>query len=174
MTKARLFGLFLGIVGLAILIGPDLKVFGAEPVGAFLMLMAAVSWAAGTVTIKYFHWTMPIALLTAWQLLLGGIPIVLGALILEQVTVIFSISWQVTIALVFVILVPIIFCQWAWFKIVNIFPATLAAIGTLLIPVVGVFSSALLLGEPIGWQELASLALIVIALAIVMMRAENA
>ncbi len=170
MTKARLLGLVLGISGLAIIIGPDLKVFGSTPVGAFFMLIAALSWAAGTVSIKYYHWTMSIALLTAWQLLLGGIPIVIGALILESVTVIFEISWQVTIALVFVILVPIIFCQWAWFKVVNLFPATLAAIGTLLIPIVGVFSSALLLGESIGFQELASLTLIVIALAIVMIR----
>ena len=169
-TKARLLGLALGISGLAILIGPDLKVFGSAPVGAFFMLAAAVSWAAGTVSIKYYHWTMPIALLTAWQLLLGGIPIVIGALVLEPVTVIFNISWQVTFALAFILLFPIIFCQWAWFKVVDIFPATLAALGTLLIPIVGVFSSALLLGEPIGFQELASLTLIVIALAIVMIK----
>ena len=170
LTKARLLGLALGIAGLAILIGPDLKVFGSSPVGAFFMLAAAVSWAAGTVSIKYYHWTMPIALLTAWQLLLGGIPIVIGALMLEPVTVIFKISWQVTIALAFVILVAIIFCQWAWFKVVDLFPATLAAIGTLLIPIIGVLSSALFLGETIGLQELASLTLIVIALAIVMIR----
>jgi drug/metabolite transporter (DMT)-like permease len=170
VTKARIIGLVLGITGLAILIGPDLKVFGSAPVGAFFMLIAAVTWAAGTVTIKYFHWTMPIALLTAWQLLLGGIPIVIGALIFEPVTVVFRSSWLVVMALIFVILIPIIFCQWAWFKVVDIFPASLAAIGTLLIPVVGVFSSALLLGEPIGFQELASLTLIVIALAIVMIR----
>ena len=170
LTKARLLGLVLGISGLAILIGPDLKVFGSEPVGAFFMLSAAISWAAGTVSIKYFHWTMPIALLTAWQLLLGGIPIVIGALILEPVTIIFTISWQVAMALAFVILVAIIFCQWAWFKVVNLFPATLAAIGTLLIPVVGVLSSALFLGETIGLQELASLTLIAMALAIVMIK----
>jgi drug/metabolite transporter (DMT)-like permease len=46
----------------------------------------------------------------------------------------------------------------------------LAAIGTLLIPVIGVLSSALFLGETIGLQELASLTLIAIALAIVMIR----
>ncbi len=174
LTKARLLGLFLGISGLSILIGPDFKVFGSEPVGAFFMLIAALSWAAGTVSIKYFHWTMPITLLTAWQLILGGIPIVIGALLLESVTVVFRIPWQVTMVMVYIILVPIIFCQWAWFKVVNLFPASLAAIGTLLIPIIGVFSSALLLGESIGLQEVASLTLIVLALAIVMLRPENA
>lgn len=173
LTGGRVLGLVLGISGLAILIGPDLRVFGSEPLGAFFMLAAAISWAGGTVSIKYFHWTMPIALLTAWQLLLGGIPIVIGALILEPVTVVFKVSWLVAIALVFIILVPIIFCQWAWFKVVDLFPATMAAIGTLLIPIIGVFSSALLLGEPIGSRELTSLTLIVIALAIVMIKPES-
>jgi hypothetical protein len=40
-------------------------------------------------------------------------------------------------------------------------PAGVAAISILLIPPVGLFSSALLLGEPLGWRELASLALVV-------------
>jgi drug/metabolite transporter (DMT)-like permease len=170
LTKGRFIGLALGISGLMVLIGPDLKVFGAEPVGAFFMLVAALSWAAGTVSIKYFHWTMPIALLTAWQLILGGIPIVIGAVILEPVTIVFRLSWLVTISLIYVILVPIIFCQWAWFKVLDLFPASLAAIGTLLIPVIGVFSSAMLLGESVGLRELVSLMLVVTALAVVMIR----
>jgi len=173
LTRRRVLGLVLGISGLSILIGPDLKVFGSEPLGAFFMLGAAISWSAGTVSIKYFHWTMPVALLTAWQLVLGGIPIVIGALILEPVTVVFEVSWLVAIALIFMILVPIIFCQWAWFKVVTLFPATLAAVGTLLIPIIGVFSSALLLGETIGLRELISLTLVVIAMAIVMIKPER-
>lgn len=173
LTKGILIGLALGISGLVILIGPDLKVFGSEPLGAFFMLAAALSWAAGTVLIKYFHWTMPIALFTAWQLILGGIPIVIGAVILEPVTIVFRLSWQVTIALIYIILVPIIFCQWAWFRVVDIFPASLAAIGTLLIPIIGVFSSAILLEESIGSQELLSLAFVIMALAIVMIRPER-
>ena len=38
-------------------------------------------------------------------------------------------------------------------------PATAAAISTLAIPVVGLLSSAWLLGEPVGWREVAALAL---------------
>jgi drug/metabolite transporter (DMT)-like permease len=47
-------------------------------------------------------------------------------------------------------------------------PAAVAAIGVLGIPVVGVFSSALLIGEPVGAAELAALALVVSGLAVLL------
>ena len=62
--------------------------------------------------------------------------------------------------LIFVVLVPICFCTYAFFKVISLFPANISAIGTLMIPVVGVVSGGLLLGEPIGWQEILSLILI--------------
>ena len=60
-----------------------------------------------------------------------------------------------------------IFCQWAYFKSVSMFPASLAAISTLGIPLVGTFSSAAILGESIGIRELAALLLICSALGAV-------
>ena len=170
LTLARLIGLFLGVAGLLILIGPDIKAIGSAPLGAILMLGAAVTWAWGTVFLKYFHWTMPITVLTGWQLILGGIPVIIGALILEPMTVILQVSWQVALAMVYIILIGNIFCYWAWVKVLNLFPASLASIGTLAIPVVGVFSSTLVLGEPVGFREIAALILVVMALSIVMIR----
>ncbi|MDH3596586.1 MAG: EamA family transporter, partial [Rhodospirillales bacterium] len=58
--------------------------------------------------------------------------------------------------------------HWAFFQIVRLFPAALAAIGTLAIPVVGVFASALVLGEAVGVRELTALTLVCGALAVVL------
>jgi drug/metabolite transporter (DMT)-like permease len=170
LTLARLIGLFLGIAGLLILIGPDLKALGSAPLGAIFMLGAAVTWAGGTVFLKYFRWTMPITVLTGWQLFLGGIPVIIGALLLEPMTVLLQVSWQAALATGYVILIGNIFCFWAWVKVVNLFPASVASIGTLAIPVIGVLSSALVLGEPVGFGEIAALILVVMALSIVMIR----
>jgi drug/metabolite transporter (DMT)-like permease len=60
-----------------------------------------------------------------------------------------------------------IYCHWAYFTLVRIFPASIAAISTLAIPVVGVFSSTLILNESIGVSEIAALLLVVAALSIV-------
>ena len=163
-------GLGLGLTGLTILIGPDVKVLGTAPLGALFMLGAAMSWAAGTVFIKYFSWTVPTAVLTGWQLILGGIPVVIGAMTLETITALFSLSWRASLAMVYIIVLSMIFCQWAWFTVVRLFPASVAAIGTLAIPVIGVFSSSLVLGEPVGLQELCALFFVVTGLAIVLLR----
>jgi drug/metabolite transporter (DMT)-like permease len=61
-----------------------------------------------------------------------------------------------------------IFCHWAWFRVVAIYPAVVAAIGTLAIPVIGIISSALITGDIIGWDEILSLALVVLALFLVL------
>ena len=48
------------------------------------MAGAALSWAIGTVLVKKFAWgDMPVMALTAWQQLIGGLPIVLGWWLLE-------------------------------------------------------------------------------------------
>jgi drug/metabolite transporter (DMT)-like permease len=170
LTLARLTGLLFGIAGLLVLIGPDLKALGSAPLGAIFMLGAAVTWAGGTVFLKYFRWTMPIMVLTGWQLILGGIPVIIGAIILEPMTVLLQVSWQAALATGYVILVGNIFCFWAWVKVVNLFPASVASIGTLAIPVIGVLSSAVVLGEPVGCGEIAALILVVMALSVVMVR----
>jgi drug/metabolite transporter (DMT)-like permease len=170
LTLKRLIGLFLGSAGLLILIGPDIKAVGSTPLGAIFMLGAAVTWAGGTVFLKYFRWTMPITVLTGWQLILGGIPVIIGALILELMTVTLDVSWQAALAMGYVILIGNILCYWAWVKVVSLFPASVASIGTLAIPVIGVLSSALVLGDPVGIREVAALILVVMALSIVMIR----
>ncbi len=170
LTLARLIGLLLGITGLLILIGPDLKALGSAPLGTLFMLGAAVTWAGGTVLLKYFRWTMPITVLTGWQLILGGTPVIIGAFILEPTTVLLHVSLKVALVTGYVILIGNILCFWAWIKVVNLFSASVASIGTLAIPVIGVLSSAVVLGEPVGVGEMAALILVVIALSVVLIR----
>ena len=167
LSRPKIIGLALGMTGLAILIGPDLRGLGATPLGTLFMLGAALSWAAGTVLIKRHSWTISTATLTGWQLLIGALPIVPGSLMIDGLP---QASWFTTptvLALCYVLLLPILFCQWGYFKLVRLFPAGIAAISMLAIPVIGVFSSALVLGESTGPRELLSLALVCLALGVV-------
>ena len=61
-----------------------------------------------------------------------------------------------------------IFCYWAWFKIATSAPPSVSSLSTLMIPVVGVFSGVLVLGESPHWQEYAALVLVIAALATVL------
>ncbi len=168
ITVYKVAGLVLGVAALAVLIGPDLVALSAAPAGALFMLGAALSWATGTVLFKKYDWDSPVSALIGWQLLIGLAVILPGALILEPAPDLTALSAKVWIALLYLFALPMIFCQWAFFKVVRMFPAAIASIGTLAVPVIGVYSSALILGEIVGWREVVSMALTCAALTAVM------
>jgi len=169
MNAARIAGLALGLAGMGFLLAPEVERLIAAPWGVLLMLGAAVSWAAGTVALKARRWTMDTLQLSGWQLTLGGLPVLLGAVVAGHPETLLTASGASLAGAVYAMLIPMIYCHWAWFRVVALFPANVAAIGTLAIPVVGVFSSALLLGEPLGFGELAALVLVVAALGLVLL-----
>jgi drug/metabolite transporter (DMT)-like permease len=173
ITPAHLTALGIGLGGLTFLIRPELEAVGAAPVGVIFMLGAAMSWATGTVLIKRTKWNTPTIVLTGWQLILGSIPVVIGALFLEPIGASFKISMHAVMALAYLIAFPMIYCHWAYFSLVRIFSASLAAISTLAIPVVGVFSSAIIVNEPVGLNEIVALILVISALVIALFFKKN-
>jgi drug/metabolite transporter (DMT)-like permease len=168
LTLTTLAGLAVGLLGLAALLLPDWAAVTADPLGPLFMLTAAIGWAIGTVGLKYFRFTLPVTALTGWQLILGGVPVALGAALLEGGFSPAALSLQAWLALVYTVLAAMIFCHWGWFKLVRNYPAVVAAISTLAIPVVGVLSSVLVLDEPLGLDVVLSLALVLAALFLVL------
>ncbi|MEM7206259.1 MAG: DMT family transporter [Pseudomonadota bacterium] len=167
-SLVKALGLALGMSGLGVLIGTDLILLKEFPVGSLLMLGAAVAWAMGTVLFKRGGWDLPVASSIAWQLIFGAIPITLGAILIDPFPDLRLLSLPAWIALIYVFLGPMTFCQWAYLKVVHMFPASIAAIGTLMIPVVGVYSSSMILEEHVGWSEVVALGLICLALVVVL------
>jgi drug/metabolite transporter (DMT)-like permease len=167
LTLRRAIGIALGMGGMLVLIVRELGAMQAAPLGAALVIGAALSWAIGTVLLKRYPTRMPTTSFTGWQLLVGGIPIVLGALVFDagrwhplSPAAAFAVAYNVVIAFVL--------CYWAWYKLVATASAGVSAIGTLLIPVVGVFSSMIVLGERPSLSEYMALALVIAALATVL------
>ncbi|HEX7127596.1 MAG TPA: DMT family transporter [Thermodesulfobacteriota bacterium] len=168
VSRPTAAALALGLVGLAALVGPDLVRLAAAPIGALFMLAAAVAWGAGTVVLQRHRWTMPTASLTAWQIVLGSLPVTAGALLLERSGLPGDMSAAATAGLAYATLVGIVFCHYLWFHLVRVLPPSVAAIGVIGVPIVGVLLSALVLGEAIGARELIALACVLPALAIVL------
>lgn len=166
VTGFKVVGLLLGFAGLALLIGPDFSAVAAAPLGVLAILGAAASWGFGTVLLKRVSWETPVPVIVMWQFLVGSLPIIAGALLFDDW------DWRMTpqgwAAFGFVLLGPMILCHIVWFSIVRLLPASVAAISTLAIPVVGVISSAWWLGERVGWAETGSLALVCTGLFVVL------
>lgn len=159
-------GLLLGLAGLALLLVTDLASITTGP-GGLLMLGAAVSWAIGTALFKRFPLPIGGIVNTGWQMAIGGLPIVVGAVIID---------WDRTqdwapgpvFALIYNMFVCFVFCYWAWMRMVTRTPVAVAGLSTLMIPVVGTLSGMLMLGERPSGVDMAGLALIVGALICVL------
>lgn len=168
LTATKIAGLALGMIGLAVLIGPDLADLQQAPVGALLMVCAAMSWAMGTVLFKRTAWATGVAVTAGWMLLIAAVPITAGAALLQPFPDVSTFRTEVWLAIAYTFLLPMIFGQWAYYRIVHLFSAIVAAIGTMAIPVIGVIASSLLVAEPIGERDLIALALISSALVCVL------
>lgn len=169
LTQAKLLGLVLGLAGLGILVAPDFGRFLSAPLGVLAVLGAAMSWALGTILMKRHRWSISVAQLSGWQLLVGGLPIFIATPFLDDpIAALAGLSARAALTLVFVLAVAMVFAQWTWVRLVRVLPASVAAIGSMAVPVVGVLSSALLIGETLGPAEFASLALVVAAIALVL------
>jgi len=170
LTIRRLLGLALGLGGLSLLIGSDIAVLRTAPLGAMIMVLGAVGWAAGTVAMKRWPVALPTTALVGWQMLLGGLPIIAGALLLEPGELRPVGLWP-ALSVLYNMVIVFIGCYWAWFKIVDMVPVGVSVLSTMLIPVVGVFSGMLLLGERPQWPDFAALILVVGALGTVLLPA---
>lgn len=168
LTGRKLSGLALGLAALALLAGGDLGLFGAAPVGVLLMLGAALSWALGTIAIKCVDWRLDAPALAAWQLAIGGLPTLAGAIVTGQGIDPAALSGRGTAALIYSSVIGIVFTQWAWFRLLGRLPASVASINTMLVPVLGVAGGAAMLGESVGLREGGALLLVVAGQAIVL------
>src|SRR6266853_1366692 len=170
VTGSRLAGVVLGILGMLVLLGDEIHAVGRSPTGALLLIGSAICWAVSTAIMKRWPVDLPTTSFTGWQMLLALAPIFAGALLFEEGS--FSrlaLSTWPFWGLVYNALVSSIFCNWAWIKIATHAPISVSSLSTLMIPIVGVFSGMLLLGERPQWSDLAALVLVVAALAAVLL-----
>lgn len=168
ITRRRAIALALGVLAMAVLILPDFAAVRASPAGTLYMITGSIAWAGAAVYFKRVDWTLSTAEITGWQLMIGGVPIAVGALILEPAPNLAAIAPSAWAGFSYTAIVSVLIGHWVWYRILQILPVGVASISTLLIPVVGVFAGALLLGEHVGWLEGTALALVTAALFLVL------
>lgn len=168
-TRRRALGVALGMAGMALLLSSELHALQRAPLGALLMVGAAISWAIGLVMIRKWAAGRPATSYSAWQMAIGVIPILAIALFVEDGSFNpFALAPGPMVGVLYNMLVAFIFCQWAWMKIAQSAPAGVSSLASLMVPVVGVFSGVLVLGETPRPTDYAALVLVVCSLATVL------
>ena len=163
----------LGAAGIVALFWRHVSLVADAPFAPLLGLGAAFAWAIGTIYQKGRAWSLPILAMAGWQLMIAAAPVAVVAGVLEGFAVP-PLPGKVWLALAYTVILSQVFSYFAWFKIVEIFPTQVAALATLLTPLIGVISSAVLLDEPLGWPEIGAMALCGSALALVLFVQERA
>ena len=169
LTAERGVALGLGLVALVVLLDQDLSKLANAPLGAALTLMSAISFGFGTVWMKRRRWSITPMVSGGWQLLLGMVPLLAVWLMLQPDPTWSAVKVESWFAIAYLVLASNVLAYIAWFRVIAIFPAVVSGIGTLAIPIIGVLSSAALVGEEIGWRELVALLLVCSALALVLL-----
>lgn len=170
MTVTRVVALGLCVAGMSILIAP-LAGLGL-PTGIMLALGAGMSWAAGTVYLKWARLDGDPTAITLWQVVFGVVVVAVFLLMFEGSLHLNASAWSL-FGLVYSGIIGSGLCYFLWFDIVRRLPASTAALGILSSPVIGVVTAMIVLGERPTWYDAVGFALMLAASAIVMLRPDG-
>jgi drug/metabolite transporter (DMT)-like permease len=135
-----------------------------------LATIGGLSWAIASVFFKIIRKRYEVEILsfTAWQALIGSVPLIVVSVIVDHT----GPTWNAGFigALLFNVIVASAFAWVLWLYVLHNLPAGTAGVSTLAIPVVGVASAWIQLGERPGAFEATGIGLILLALAILTAR----
>jgi drug/metabolite transporter (DMT)-like permease len=168
LNAMTLAGLVLCLAGLAFLIYP-LAASGV-PIGLLIALGAAVSWAAGTIYLKWARMQADVVAVTAWQILVSFVVIAACVPLFEGTPHLWPLSGWAIFALAYQGVIGTGIAYFLWFNIVRRVPAATASLGSLCVPVVGILSSMLILGDRPTFADAVGFTLIFAAAACVLLQ----
>lgn len=168
MNPMRYLALALCITGLTILVWP-LFAHGA-PVSLLYALGCALCWAFATVYVKWMKLTVAPLANAAWQLFSGFVILEVGMLAFDGYPKLWPMSAAAFFSLLFIGFIGVGLAHFLWWSIVGKLPTITASIGSLLVPVVGVVSSVIVLGERPTWTDVIGFLSIFAAAACVLLQ----
>ena len=159
-------GAGIAIIGLTLPGGPTL-------VGLGFVLVSALSWASSNMIVKLAG-TDDLLRLIAWAHLIGIAPLLGLSYVFEGGAAVFialtDITWVTIGELFFLGLIATCFGFMLWSYLLRRYPAYLVTPFSLVIPISGLISTALLLDESLGPQRLAGVGLVLVGLVLATLR----
>ena len=138
-----------------------------RPLGVLLALIAASTWALGTQLLRRPKMPVPTLAISFWMTAMTAVVMTVLAVVFERHRWVApsSTHWG---SIVFNAVLVFGFAHAAWFYLARSLPPVASTLSVMLIPVVGVFSGSLVLGEVLHWQDWAAVVLMVVSIAAVL------
>jgi len=169
----QFIGITLAVVGVLVLIESSLNGQHVPLLGFMLTLAGAFSWACGNIFNKKImqHTTRPAVMsLVVWSALIPIVPFMIASLIFDgpalMLQSLVSIDIVTLLSLVYLAFIATILGYGIWGTLLGRYETWRVAPLSLLVPVVGMASAALLLGETLSLLQLAGAVLVMAGLYI--------
>lgn len=162
-----LLGIVLAMTGAGLLLSSEFAHIAGQPLGTVFALIAAAAWGLGTVLMKRTTLDMPTISLTFWMLAITTAVMAVLSMVLE------SGRWHwpdatATAGILYNAAIIFGFAHVVWFRLARLLPPVMSSLSVMLIPVLGTFSGAWLLGEVPQWQDYAAIVLVLASMSTVM------
>jgi drug/metabolite transporter (DMT)-like permease len=164
----RVISLVMAFAGLSAIMGGNGLAASIEKLpGIIMALGGSLGFAVGTVLAKKLPLSLPPLTAAAWQIGIGCLPVAVVGLLIENadVAALSNLGW---ILIVYSTVIQFCVAYVSWFAALARLPASVAAIGTMAVPVIGVVASALALHEPLGPGQIAALVFTLAGVALAM------
>jgi drug/metabolite transporter (DMT)-like permease len=129
-------------------------------VGAGMVILAAISWAANIIYIRAHRWIASPLQLLIWQVLVATV-ILTGSAVVTDGLPHAEWSWKLVLLFLYSGLIGTALAYWAMSMVNKSISALTTSLGTTGTPLVGIASAAILLGEPIDISLVVAAGLIV-------------
>ena len=166
-------GVLAACTGVVLLLWNEFSSLAGQPLGVLLALVSAASWAMGVQLMRRTAIPVPTVTLAFWMSVITTLFISVLALLLEraQWTLPSATTWG-AIAYNAVLIFGLV--QALYLSLTRHLTPVASTLSVMMIPVIGVFSGALWLGEVLRWQDYAAVGLMVLAIASVLWPARGA
>jgi drug/metabolite transporter (DMT)-like permease len=167
LAKRAWGGVAAATLGVVLLLWHEAANLSGRPAGVLLALGAASTWALGTQLLRRTTLPVPTLAITFWMSALTTLVLTVLACLLERERWVMP-SGSNWFAIGFNAVLVFGFAQAAWFYLARSLPPVASTLSVMLIPVLGVFSGALWLGEVLHWQDWAAVGLMLLSIAAVL------
>jgi drug/metabolite transporter (DMT)-like permease len=167
LTRRGWLGVMSCTLGVALLLWHEFTHLAGRPGYVALALVAAAAWALGTQLLRRTRIEVPTLTLSFWMTAITAVAMALLSLTFERA------QWGppggVTWAAILYNAVLIFgLAQAVWFYLARSLPPVASTLSVMLIPVLGVFSGAVWLNEPVYWQDWTAIVLMTVSIVSVL------
>ncbi len=157
ISITKILALVMAFAGIAALMGGNGFDASVEKLpGIVMVLVGAFAFGLGTVVAKRLPIQMPLIASSGLQIFIGCVPVSVAGLLFEhpRFEALSTTGWAL---MAYMTVIQFCVAYVCWFAALERLPASVAAIGTMAVPVIGVVASAVALHEPLGLGQIAAL-----------------